>query len=168
MTDIAKCTGKEPQYLGIVVPAKQRSRRHQHTYNRKKEQKQLQSTLLKAIQHGLVKSTHDVSDGGLGVALAECCITNREHQLGADIQLSDNVRPDCLLFGETQSRIVISCSPDKASQLIAHFNKENIPCTQIGTVGGNKLKINNLIDQPLESLSTAFFTSMTNFMEVVG
>jgi phosphoribosylformylglycinamidine synthase len=57
---------------------------------------------------GLLRSAHDVSDGGLAVALAECCIGGPEKPLGARIELRDMIRGDALLFGESQSRIVVT------------------------------------------------------------
>ncbi|MEA2030368.1 MAG: phosphoribosylformylglycinamidine synthase subunit PurL [candidate division Zixibacteria bacterium] len=128
-------------------------------------EKKIQDALLTAIQSGLVKSAHDVSDGGLAVALAESCISNKDRQIGAAIQLDDNIRPDALLFGETQSRIVISCSPENALRIEELFSEHNVQCNCIGTVGGTNLKINDLVDQPVQSMSDAFFNAMSEFMD---
>ncbi|MFH1687984.1 MAG: phosphoribosylformylglycinamidine synthase subunit PurL [bacterium] len=130
-------------------------------------EKKLQDALLCAIGNGLLKSAHDCSDGGLAVALAECCITDRENQVGAVIRLDDDLRVDCLLFGETQSRIVITCAPDAEEKLQHHFDQAAIPCTQIGTVGGQRLKINNLIDVDISEISAAFYEAMPKFMDRV-
>src|SRR6185436_1746192 len=66
--------------------------------------------LLEAIRAGAVSSAHDCSDGGMAVALAECCIANRESATGAEIDLSGyGTFPDrAILFGETQGRIIVS------------------------------------------------------------
>jgi len=133
-----------------------------------KYEKRLQGGLLAAITRGWIRSAHDVSEGGLAVALAEACISNREQQIGATIQLSDSIRADCLLFGESQSRVVISCAQDDAAAIGSFFEILELPCTRIGTVGGSSLKINDWIDVGLEKLSTAFFESMPAFMEKVG
>ena len=130
-------------------------------------EKKLQDALLSAIEADLIKSAHDCSDGGLGIALAECCITDRESQIGARINLDDDLREDCLLFGETQSRIVISCAQDAIDKLQSHFNELKIPCTQIGTVGGSKLTINDLIDIDLDTMNSAFYEAMPKFMDQV-
>lgn len=131
-------------------------------------EKKLQDALLAAITRGWVRSAHDCSDGGLGVALAECCISNREQQIGAVITLNDKMRTDALLFGETQSRVVISCAADDADAVADFFGILNCPCTRIGTVGGGNLKINDIVDLPLQKLDHAFFDSMPVFMEKVG
>lgn len=129
------------------------------------KEKLSQNVLLKIIQAKLVNSAHDVSDGGLAVALAECSISNKEQPKGAAFDLKDSFRTDCLLFGETQSRVVISCSTDNAARIQELFKKADISCNQIGTVGGDRYKINDLIDLPLTDLSHAFFDAMPEFME---
>ena len=55
-------------------------------------ERKLIDALLEAIQSGLVRSAHDCSDGGLAVALAECCLVNRDAQLGADVDLKESSR----------------------------------------------------------------------------
>ena len=110
--------------------------------------KTLHTTLLGLIQSGLVKSAHDCSDGGLSVALAESCISQQiaretPRLIGASIDLSTfkDVRLDALLFGETQSRIVVSCKPLDAVKLIERSKLVGVPAARIGTVGGDKLII---------------------------
>ncbi len=127
-------------------------------------EKRMQTALLDAIKAGIIKSAHDVSDGGLAVALGECCISNRERQLGATIRLNDAMRPDCLLFGETQSRVVISVKPGDAQEIEAYFSRHDIPCHQIGVVGGDRLKINDLVDVSLADMTDAFYNAMPHFM----
>ncbi len=133
-----------------------------------KFEKHLQDGLLAAIMRGWIRSAHDCADGGLAVALAECCVSNREQQTGAVLTLKDDLRPDELLFGETQSRVVISCARESASSVQEFFDKLKLPCTQIGTVGGDRLVINDLVDLPLERMDAAFFDAMPAFMEKVG
>ena len=106
----------------------------------------LHTTLLGLIQSGLIKSAHDCSDGGLAVALAESCISQQiaretPRLIGAQIDLSTfkDVRLDALLFGETQSRIVVSCKPLDAVKLIERAKLVGVPAARIGTVGGDKL-----------------------------
>ena len=130
-------------------------------------EKKLQETLLDAIREGGVKSAHDISDGGLAIALAEGCISERDSQIGVAVNLGDSIRTDCLLFGESQSRVILSCAADKAEQLIARFTDAGIPATRIGTVGGDKLVINDIVDVPLSQLSDAYYSAMTRFMERV-
>jgi phosphoribosylformylglycinamidine (FGAM) synthase-like enzyme len=130
--------------------------------------KTLHTTLLGLIQCGLVKSAHDCSDGGLAVCLAEGCISQlvaREtpRLVGAQIDLSSvaapresadknkgesalsrdaaTIRLDALLFGETQSRIVITCKPLDAVKVVERAKLMGVPAARIGTVGGDKLQL---------------------------
>jgi phosphoribosylformylglycinamidine synthase II len=97
-------------------------------------EKGLIDALLEAIRAGVVSSAHDCSDGGLGVALAECCIANPESESGAEIDLSGySAFPDrAILFGETQGRVVVS-SP-APERVLAIASKAGVRCAQIGTV----------------------------------
>jgi len=71
-------------------------------------EKRVQNSVLEMIADKLVQSAHDCSEGGLAVAIAESCISGSK-TIGADIRFSSKIRLDALLFGETQSRIVVSC-----------------------------------------------------------
>jgi phosphoribosylformylglycinamidine synthase len=113
--------------------------------------KTLHTTLLGLIQSGLVKSAHDCSEGGLAVALAESCISQliaREtpRLLGAMVDLSALKAPrlDALLFGETQSRVVISCQARDAVKVVERAKLMGVPAFSIGRVGGDKLSIKSL------------------------
>jgi len=131
-------------------------------------EKRLQESLLSAIHKGLVVSAHDTSEGGLAVALTECCISEREHMIGASIDLQDRIRLDALLFGESQSRVIVACEPDDTPSLINHFKKNNIPCVEIGLTGGDRLTINELIDVELKELADAFYNALPQLMERVA
>lgn len=100
----------------------------------------VQTTTLECIQKDLVASAHDCSEGGLAVALAECCMSG-EKTVGAKIDLADDLRLDALLFGESQSRVVLSCSKDKLAKIKALAAKHKAPLAAIGTVGGDNLEI---------------------------
>jgi len=117
------------------------------------KEKNLHSMMLEAIKSGLINSAHDCSEGGLAVALSECCIANNDKKLGAQItELGVNIRADALLFGESQSRIIISCREQNASKIEELAQKLSVPCQIIGEVSGNRLKILNLIDLPLDEI----------------
>jgi len=128
-------------------------------------EKRLQACLLDAIRNGWVKSAHDVSDGGLAVALAEGCISERERQHGTSVQIEGNVRPDCLLFGESQSRVLLSCAPGDTGAIIKLFTKHKVRAREIGRVGGDRLRINDLVDVSVAELSKAFYHALPQLMQ---
>jgi phosphoribosylformylglycinamidine synthase II len=136
--------------------------------------KTLHTTLLGLIQSGLVKSAHDCSEGGLAVAVAESCISQliaREtpRLIGAHIDLGTikDVRLDALLFGETQSRIVITCQPLDAVKVVERAKLMGVPAIQIGKVGGDKLTVKTATGEfsaPLASLHDAWWNSIARAM----
>ena len=136
--------------------------------------KTLHTTLIGLIQSGLVKSAHDCSEGGLAVALAESCISQliaREtpRLIGATIDLSalKDVRLDALLFGETQSRVVISCKALDAVKVVERAKLMVVPAVQIGKVGGDKLTVKTAggeFSTPLTELHDAWWNSIARAM----
>jgi phosphoribosylformylglycinamidine synthase len=126
-------------------------------------EKNLQLLMLSAIRSGLISSAHDCSEGGLAVALSECCIENK---FGAQItNLNANIRADAELFGESQSRIVISCSQQNAAKVEESARKYQVPFKVIGKVSGGNLKISNYIDLPVDELEKRFKNAF-NFSDV--
>ncbi|MFH1338415.1 MAG: phosphoribosylformylglycinamidine synthase subunit PurL [Candidatus Omnitrophota bacterium] len=122
----------------------------------------LQKAVLGTIKKGLVSSAHDCSEGGLAVALAECCVSRKEAMCGADIDnLPSKIRPDALLFGESQSRIIIS-APEKSLSGIKQIAKRHkIPLRVIGrTTKKANLRILSCIDLPLEKLHNIWYNSL--------
>ncbi|BCA56833.1 Phosphoribosylformylglycinamidine synthase 2 [Nitrospira sp. KM1] len=105
-------------------------------------EKAVQDLVLKVIHEGLVRSAHDCSDGGLAVALAECCVSSPGTRRGAVIKLHlDSLRRDALLFGESQSRVVLSMKPDYVQAVLQRAAEAGVPAATIGTVGGDRLLI---------------------------
>ncbi len=106
-------------------------------------------TLLVALgRSGLLASAHDLSDGGLAVAVAEACFgaPYAEPALGADLDLREaqgQLSPGGVLFGEDQGRAVVSCAPDRVSGVLALAREHGVPAGAIGTVGapGTRLRV---------------------------
>ena len=110
-------------------------------------EKRVQAAVLGLIRDGLVKSAHDCSEGGLAVALAESCIGGK---LGATIELPSGPALDkypahaaraALLFGESQSRIILGVAPENAARVLAALAAAMIPHSRLGTVGGDQMSI---------------------------
>ncbi|EJL39159.1 phosphoribosylformylglycinamidine synthase II [Brevibacillus sp. CF112] len=99
----------------------------------------VQKLVLTAIRKGLVNSAHDLSEGGLGVALAESCFGKG---IGAQVELSSELRSDVLLFSESQSRILLSASPEQAEAILALAGEHGVSAEKIGTIGGDRLVVN--------------------------
>ncbi|MFN4769223.1 MAG: phosphoribosylformylglycinamidine synthase subunit PurL [Candidatus Kapaibacterium sp.] len=106
------------------------------------EEKALQTALLAAIRQRLVVSAHDCSEGGLGVALAECCMQSPEGR-GALIELPFKC-DHYSLFGEVQSRVIVSARSSSLDELQALFAKHGVPCTVIGAVYGDTLHVHDV------------------------
>jgi len=112
------------------------------------KEKELHGALRSLIYSGGIKSAHDCSDGGLAVALAECCISRQVARetprlIGAQLDLSSiaNVRVDALLFGEAQTRAIVSTAALDAVKVIERAKILGINARQLGTVGGTTLAI---------------------------
>jgi phosphoribosylformylglycinamidine synthase len=100
----------------------------------------VQAACLAAIEAGCVRSAHDLAEGGLAVALAECCISG-SGRLGADVALEAGGRLDARLFGEGPSRIVVSVPPEETARFRQIVREWAVPLTELGQVGGEGLTI---------------------------
>ncbi|MBD3217496.1 MAG: phosphoribosylformylglycinamidine synthase subunit PurL [candidate division Zixibacteria bacterium] len=124
-----------------------------------------QEAALELIKAGLVKSCHDLAEGGLGIALAECCIMDRENQIGCRIDIGMDLRPDIFLFSESQSRFLISIDPKNNDAVEKRLKGAGIDYSFIGHVQGKKLVINDLIDLELSELNDKWYGSISRLME---
>jgi phosphoribosylformylglycinamidine synthase len=118
----------------------------------------IQNAVRDLIREGVIKSAHDCSEGGLAVALAECCF-NPEKLFGAEIDCSRRPVGDAehrsqagqrhasrseaatVLFNESQSRILISVAPQNLQKTMSILQERQIPFQQLGRVGGDELSI---------------------------
>ncbi len=123
-------------------------------------ERRLHRTCLAGIASGIIKSAHDVSDGGLAVALAECCILDQERPLGASISLEGAMRVDSKLFGEDQSRILVSIEQKNLEALRSICVTHSVGLEVIGRVGGDRLRIGKEVDLPIEELNTAYYKAI--------
>jgi len=117
----------------------------------------LQQLVLTAIRQGLVKSAHDLSEGGLAVALAESCF---DEEIGAMVELTTELRADVALFSESQSRILLSVDADQADAVLAMAEQLSVPARVIGKTGGARLVVNvngkEAVNAPLSDLKAAW------------
>ena len=119
-----------------------------------KLEKQVQHLCRRAIDDGLISSAHDCSDGGLGVALAEACIP---HGIGFQGEIDMGGRWDAALFGEGQSRIVVSLRPQHLDHLASMASETGVPWTILGrTQSTQRLTVPGFIDLPMDQLEHAW------------
>jgi phosphoribosylformylglycinamidine synthase len=101
-------------------------------------EKRLVDLLATLAEEGRVSSAHDVSDGGLAVALAECAM---QGSLGATIELDSAIRPSALLFGETTGRALIAFAPEAEAAVRAAAASRKVPLAVLGRTGGDSVRI---------------------------
>jgi len=104
------------------------------------KEKAVQESCLEAAEAGFLESAHDLSEGGLAVCAAECGFFSGK-KIGCELDLNDEWRPDALLFGETQSRILVTAKSSKLKKLLALAGKKGVKAAAIGKVGGKKIRI---------------------------
>jgi len=104
------------------------------------EELHLQQNITQLIRKRFVESVHDISEGGLFLCLLESAITGN---LGFDIETDNNFRKDAYLFGESQSRCVITINPQKEDILVNFLNTHNVPFSRIGEVIKQDIKIDS-------------------------
>jgi len=126
---------------------------------------QVQQVCLQAIRDGVVRSAHDVSEGGLAVALAEACVSGPDEPVGAEIEMEAAIRPDAWLFGESQSRILLSVRRKHVNRVRDLARAADVPLTILGEVRGRRLRIGNLIDVPAADLRRAWAEALPRRME---
>ncbi len=102
------------------------------------EESVLQKAIADLIEKGRVSSCHDVSDGGLFTNLTESAIASG---LGYNISTVSGVRKDAFLFGESQSRVVVTCATEKINEIKDFLSHLSIPCVSLGNVTGDKIVV---------------------------
>tara|TARA_B100000809_G_scaffold32086_1_gene28002 strand:+ start:3387 stop:5609 length:2223 start_codon:yes stop_codon:yes gene_type:complete len=115
----------------------------------------VQTVCRDAVRAGLVASAHDLSDGGMATALAECAIIGN---IGASVTESPDAggRWDAAMFGEAQSRILLSVSPDNLDRIKALAHDHDVPLAVIGLVGGDALSFGDNCSVLLSDASDAW------------
>ncbi|MBQ9313231.1 MAG: phosphoribosylformylglycinamidine synthase subunit PurL [Bacteroidales bacterium] len=122
----------------------------------------LQTSLKKLIRAGIIESAHDVSDGGLFMNLVESALVRN---FGFDIITDSEVRIDSFLFGESQSRVVVTIDEDKYNEFISMVNKDNIPCLAIGKVTKGSIKIDDEDFGTIEQYKDLYNNTLNEIMD---
>jgi len=132
-------------------------------------EKRVQESCRELIRRGLVRSAHDCSEGGLAVALAEGCF-HPHRGIGARVELirRGSIREDALLFGESQSRILVSVPRERTKEVESLLVTSSIPWEVIGRVGGEALRVTLgrevLIDLPIREIHYLWSTALERLL----
>jgi len=137
-------------------------------------EKNLQDLLVTLAAKKLVHSAHDISDGGLFVALAEKAIMNADAPLGFSVDLENtNHSPYSIqqqLFSEAQGRVIVSIAPEKAKEVIAEAMERHVPIRVIGQVVAKDAIIamngEKLLHFTLEELSGAYYHALEHSLHL--
>src|SRR6056297_2578873 len=120
-------------------------------------EKRVQKTVRSAVKEDVIKSAHDCSEGGLAVTLAESCF---ENGLGINVDIDEPISDEALLFGESQSRIVVSIAPDDLHKFEEITVSNSVPYMKIGTVQGGEYKFNELINLDVGEMKSKWETAI--------
>lgn len=160
------------EYLKVVHAREQGS----PPYLSLNAEKALHDCLLLLIRDGLLQSAHDCSEGGVAVALTESCISGPDRALGAVVRLPrGRLRKDAVLFGESQSRVVVSAKPAHRQPIVDHARRFGVPIEILGTVTGGRLIVSvgdegstePVIDQPVAMLHDRWVSSLERALNQV-
>ena len=113
-------------------------------------EKRVHQVCRSAIGQGLLASAHDCSEGGLAVALAECSIQGDVGFVG-DFSIAD--RWDVILFGEQQSRIIVSLPKEHWDALSRLASGSAVPIVRLGYTGGDRFQLNDQMDLPVSQIA---------------
>ena len=124
-------------------------------------ERRVQAAVREAAAAGLLRSAHDCAEGGLAVALAECCLLGGR---GALVSLEEaRIGPDRspswragILFGESQSRFLVSLEKESRVQLQALLAQREVPYRELGEVRGDRISVEGVVDVPLDAARAAY------------
>jgi len=132
-------------------------------------EKAVQQVCLQANHHGWISAAHDISEGGLSIALAEMCLLSPKSSLGVNIFFPATPggnegevipKPSEILFSECQSVILVEVNANYVSNVIQLTKSLKVPCSVLGTVGSDRFKITPWIDLPLSELVETYYHSL--------
>jgi phosphoribosylformylglycinamidine synthase subunit PurL len=125
----------------------------------------LQLLLVSLASERLIRSAHDCSDGGVAVTLAECCFDTGgvgvEVSIGSvEVARQPGTNLIAALFGESVSRVVVSASPERVTDVMQRAASTGVPASVIGRVGGAAIRIavggEDVVDVPVPEAEQAW------------
>jgi len=114
------------------------------------------------IHAGTATAVHDLSDGGLLVALAEMAISSG---IGAQLLAApSSIVPHAWWFGEDQARYIVTVPAEQSGLVLAKMKGAGVPCARIGTTGGDSIAVAGEVPVAIEALNTAFEAWLPAYM----
>lgn len=104
------------------------------------EEYDVQDAIKNLISGRLINAAHDCADGGLYVSLLEMAMAST---FGLNVTSDDTIRKDAFLFGEAQSRVLVTVSPDKQDEFVEFMAQHTAEFSLLGTVEGNEIVIDD-------------------------
>jgi phosphoribosylformylglycinamidine synthase len=133
-------------------------------YYREEEEVAVQSVVRQLIQQELVRSVHDVSNGGLFFTLLESAIPL---EFGFDITTDAEIRKDAFLFGESQSRVVVSVAPGKQDDFIDFLMESGVSFSALGHVTKGEIRIDDESYGFVHDLKTKFEAVLKKWVDEI-
>ena len=127
--------------------------------------KNMIEAIVDLAERELISSAHDISDGGLAVALAECCF---KFKLGAQIEFDSKMRGDAALFGESRPLVIISYGPSSIDAVAEICARHSVLLKELGSTGGLNFAVKEFIDCPVGELNDIYETAIPRFMERIS
>lgn len=118
------------------------------------------------IAAGLLSSCHDLSDGGLAIALAECCLHDYSAPKGVSLTLHErHGRDDGVLFAETGARFLVSCTPEKSATVREKITSLGLTISGEGVIGGARITVEGIASIDLKDAFTAWSSGLEQIFE---
>ncbi|MDP8241132.1 MAG: phosphoribosylformylglycinamidine synthase subunit PurL [Candidatus Hatepunaea meridiana] len=127
-------------------------------------ERRLIDLLVGLVEGGLINSAHDVSDGGLAVTLAECCISNKRTKSGVVIDYPIERSLKEHLFSESPGRVVVSVNRKDIDLFVKRAENHGVPYKKIGITGGDRYIWKGMFNLPIEKLADAYYNAISRLM----
>jgi phosphoribosylformylglycinamidine synthase subunit PurL len=115
-------------------------------------EKAVRGLVLDAIQAGLLRSAHDCAEGGMLVALAECCLLGGRGVRCPELRPDDNLSLEAAFFGESQGRFIVSAGSRAMPELQALARRHHVEVELLGNVHGDRVVFDGQLDVSLAEL----------------
>jgi phosphoribosylformylglycinamidine synthase len=125
------------------------------------EEYEVQRLIKALIKQNLIHSAHDVSDGGLFVALLE---SSMPENFGFDITSDAEIRTDAFLFGESQSRVIVSVSASREAAFIDFVGQYNVPISTLGHVTKSEIRVDDTSFGFISDFKKLYDTALENVL----